>query len=101
MAQNQEAPRVVAIIPAAGRSRRMGTPKPLAPIGARTMLECVIEPLESAGLTEIIVVANAQLATLLPVEVLARASIAINEDATSEMIDSVRIGLADWQRRTA
>ena len=41
-------PRVFAIVPAAGRSRRMGTPKQLLDVGGRTMLAAVLEPLAAA-----------------------------------------------------
>jgi molybdenum cofactor cytidylyltransferase len=41
---------------AAGESRRMGTPKQLLPFGDRTMLECVVDTLLAAGLSEVVVV---------------------------------------------
>jgi len=48
--------KVAAIILAAGRSERMGTPKPLLAIEGSTFLETIIENLKGAGLREIIVV---------------------------------------------
>ena len=48
--------KVAAIILAAGRSERMGTPKPLLAIEGSTFLETIIENLKRAGLREIIVV---------------------------------------------
>lgn len=44
------------IVLAAGESRRMGTPKQLLPFGDRTILECVVDTLLTAGVGEVIVV---------------------------------------------
>ena len=46
----------VAIILAAGESRRMGQPKQLLPFGPQTMLECVIDAFRSPKIDEILVV---------------------------------------------
>src|SRR5712671_3953631 len=46
----------VAIILAAGESRRMGQPKQLLPFGGKTMLECVIDAFQSPRVDEIRVV---------------------------------------------
>ena len=46
----------VAIILAAGESRRMGQPKQLLPFGGKTMLECVIDAFRTPHVAEIIVV---------------------------------------------
>jgi molybdenum cofactor cytidylyltransferase len=46
----------VAIILAAGESRRMGQPKQLLPFGNKTMLECVIDAFRSPKIDEIVVV---------------------------------------------
>ena len=46
----------VAIILAAGESRRMGRPKQLLPFGGKTMLECVIDAFRSPRVDEIRVV---------------------------------------------
>jgi CTP:molybdopterin cytidylyltransferase MocA len=46
----------VAIILAAGESRRMGRPKQLLPFGDKTMLECVIDAFRSPRVDEIRVV---------------------------------------------
>ncbi|HUI07776.1 MAG TPA: nucleotidyltransferase family protein [Verrucomicrobiae bacterium] len=46
----------VAIILAAGESRRMGQPKQLLQFGGKTMLECVIDALRSPKIDEILVV---------------------------------------------
>jgi molybdenum cofactor cytidylyltransferase len=46
----------VAIILAAGESRRMGEPKQLLPFGGKTLLECVMDAFRSPRVDEIIVV---------------------------------------------
>ena len=46
----------VAIILAAGESRRMGRPKQLLPFGDKTMIECVIEAFRSPKVDRIVVV---------------------------------------------
>jgi len=46
----------VAIILAAGESRRMGQPKQLLPFGNKTMLECVIDAFRSPRVDETVVV---------------------------------------------
>lgn len=49
-------PRIIALLLAAGRSRRMGAFKPFLPFGERTVIEACLENLRAAGLREIIVV---------------------------------------------
>lgn len=84
---------VIAIIPAAGRSGRMGTPKQLLPVGGRTMLETVLQAVIAGGVARAVVVTNESLrqmfATLPP-----SVTLAINDDPRTNMIDSIRIGLS-------
>jgi molybdenum cofactor cytidylyltransferase len=42
-------PRIFAVVPAAGMSRRMGQPKLLLPIGDRTVMSCVLDALRGGG----------------------------------------------------
>ena len=102
--------RVLAIVPAAGRSRRMGQAKQLLNIGGRPMLECVVEPLLAASLQGVLVVTHSALAAQLAEKLGAlgvacgepgRIAVAINDDPASEMIDSIRIGLRWWMREAA
>jgi len=82
-----------AILLAAGRSRRMGTPKLMLPWGRTTVLRAVTEAFHQAGVESLIVVTGDQSqplrATLdgLPV------CWALNPDPESEMLQSVRSGL--------
>lgn len=154
-------PRVFAIIPAAGRSRRMGAAKQLLAVGGRPMLRAVIESLAASTTDGIVVVTHSAIAANLasassephdtvgrslaevhrpPLrhpeptniardrgaeqsgdnriggaeraaqkspqtaahgrrEMAARVLIALNDDAESEMIDSIRAGLNQWERR--
>src|SRR5882672_3012929 len=56
-AQHDRTPQMnVAIILAAGESRRMGQPKQLLPFGGKTMLECVIDAFQTPRVEEIRVV---------------------------------------------
>jgi molybdenum cofactor cytidylyltransferase len=94
-------PRVFAIVPAAGRARRMGTAKQLLDVGGRTMLEAVLDPLASVSIAGVAVVLHSGLADQIDLTGVPGAFIARNDDENSEMIDSVRIGLRAWQQRTA
>lgn len=56
MSQAEGTVRMAAVVLAAGESRRMGTPKQLLPFAGRTILECVVDTLLTAGVDEVIVV---------------------------------------------
>lgn len=49
-------PRIVAIVPAAGQSRRMGQPKLLLRLGEQTVISRVVETLRHAGIVKIVIV---------------------------------------------
>ena len=85
-------PRVVAIVPAAGRSARMGAPKQLLPVQGRPMVIGVVDALRTGGADAVVLVAHSQLRDSLG-GLSPDVRVAINDDATSEMIDSVRIGM--------
>ena len=85
-------PRIVAIVPAAGRSARMGTAKQLLPVNGRAMLLGVLDALRAGGADALVLVTHSQLRDRL-VELSPDVRIAINDDAGSAMIDSVRIGM--------
>lgn len=48
--------RICALVPAAGMSTRMGSPKQLLPFGGKTVLQSVVDTLLEAGLDDILVV---------------------------------------------
>ena len=96
-------PRVFAIVPAAGRSRRMGRPKQLIDVRGRPMLLAVVEPLLAAGAAGVVVVTRGDIRAALAQHPLGGAQprlwFAENADPDAEMIDSVRIGVRFWRAR--
>jgi molybdenum cofactor cytidylyltransferase len=89
---------VFAVVPAAGRSRRMGAPKQIQPVGQGTLLDAVLKPLtpEVAGT---IVVTYSEIAEQLELGRFPHTHLAMNDNPRSEMIDSIRIGLGQWRAR--
>jgi molybdenum cofactor cytidylyltransferase len=81
------------VIPAAGLSRRMGRPKQLLPYGGATIVGAITRTLLAAGVRGVAVVTRTQIADRLGLPVDPRIRVALNDDADSEMIDSIRIGL--------
>jgi len=81
------------IVPAAGMSRRMGFPKQTAMMGGATMVGTVVGSMLDAGVAGVVVVTRSELLSSLGLPRDKRIATAINDDADSEMIDSVRIGL--------
>ena len=96
---NQGVPRVFAIVPAAGRSRRMGAPKQLLEVGGRSMLNTILEPLVAAHIEGIALVTYSAMGEQVDISCWPSVFLALNNDETSEMIDSVRIGLTAWRER--
>lgn len=102
---------VTAIVPAAGRSRRMGRPKLLLPLGDGTVLGATLASLAAGGVGRLIVVtrhddralrawlrreAAGEIATrrALPALPTPRVVVAVNPDPERGMLSSVRQGLA-------
>jgi molybdenum cofactor cytidylyltransferase len=81
-------------------SRRMGRPKATLPFGGSTVVGTVVRSLLEAGSDEILVVTRGELAPQLDLPHDPRVTVAFNDDADSEMIDSVRIGLAVLRSRS-
>ncbi|RMF73515.1 MAG: nucleotidyltransferase family protein [Planctomycetota bacterium] len=95
--------RVLAIVPAAGRSRRMGRDKQLIPIGGRPMLLDVIENLRASKVAAIVVVTRTEIAAaaLPPGKRTDRVRVLFNDDPRSEMIDSIRLALREFADKPA
>lgn len=91
--------RVFAVVPAAGRSRRMAGAKQLLNVAGRPMLLAMLEPLAAAQVTGVVLVTHHAIATQIDLTNLPNVCLARNEDETSEMIDSIRIGLRAWRDR--
>ncbi len=83
-----------AIIPAAGLGRRMGRAKQALPYGGSTLTGTVARCLLKAGVAGVLVVTRAALIRDLDLPDDVRIRIALNEETDSDMIDSIRIGLA-------
>jgi molybdenum cofactor cytidylyltransferase len=87
--------RVIALVLAAGQSRRMGSPKQLLPYRGATFIETVLQTVLDSSVDGLIVVANPALhdylTGALPEQ---ECSLLVNDDPASEMIRSVQIGLA-------
>ncbi len=82
-----------AVIPAAGRSRRMGRPKLLLPWGKSTIIEQVLEAWRRSTVTRVVMVVHPDDAQLAAVAQKQDALVVQPEEAPPEMKDSVRVGL--------
>src|SRR5262245_5655214 len=87
--------RVVALVLAAGLGRRMGRMKQLLPYRGRTMVDVVLETAAASDVDGVVVVTNPTVAALLAGRLSPRCAMAVNEDPQSEMLASVKIGLAE------
>jgi molybdenum cofactor cytidylyltransferase len=92
-------PRIFAIVPAAGQSQRMGRDKQLLDVGGRPMLAAVVESLTAAGVNHVVVVTRTVIASQMAGLLAPDTIVAYNDDAATEMIDSIRIGLKTWATR--
>ncbi len=92
---------ITAIILAAGDSTRMGQPKMLMPWGKSTVLQTVISTVQSAGITDILVVtggARTQVEMLIGRTV---QTIFNEEYKKGEMLSSIQVGLAEKAREAS
>jgi molybdenum cofactor cytidylyltransferase len=92
-----------AILPAAGRSTRMGRPKLSLSLGGRTVIEQVIATLRGAGIDRVLVVVGPHAAELAPLAEGAGASVLRLANETPDMRATVEAGLtwaeANWRPR--
>ena len=82
-----------AVIPAAGKSTRMGRPKLALPLGDRTVLEHVITALRNAGIEHILVVVGPHVRELVPLAEAAGAHVLLLPEETPDMRATVEAGL--------
>lgn len=82
------------VVPAAGMSRRMGFPKQSATIGGVTLAATVVQNMLDAGVCGVVVVTRSELLSALALPNDPRISTAINDDSSSQMLDSIKIGVA-------
>ncbi|MBY0522847.1 MAG: nucleotidyltransferase family protein [Gemmataceae bacterium] len=90
-----------ALLPAAGKSNRMGRPKLLLPLGGRTVLEWAIDALRLGGLDRVLVVVAPHVAELAALAHAAGAEVLVLPDETPDMRATVTLGLAHLERRYA
>lgn len=83
-----------AIIPAAGRSRRMGQPKLLLPWGEATVIEHVLAVWSKSRVDHVVVVVDPRDDALARLCVQAGAQVVVPDTPPAEMKDSVGLGLA-------
>lgn len=93
--------RVFAIVPAAGRSRRMGAPKLLLQLGGRTVIDTVLKSWIDSCVCETVVVARADDATLLARCRRHDVHLIATESKPIDMRATLIIGLHDIMRRLA
>lgn len=86
--------KVSAILLAAGRSERMGAPKPLLPLQGRPAVVRCLESLRDSGIAEIVLVVNPEGGDIVIAAKDIPARVAVNELPGSDMAASVRAGLA-------
>lgn len=86
-------PPVDGIVLAAGRSNRMGAPKPLLDAGGETFVEHAIAVLRDGGCRDVVVVARAHLPEVERRARSAGARVVVNPDPEAQQLDSLRVGL--------
>ena len=90
----------VAIILAAGESRRMGRPKQLLPFGDKTMLECVIDAFETPRVDEIRVVLGYQADEIAARIAHTPCKLVKNDRYQRGMFTSMQAGLRELPQKT-
>jgi molybdenum cofactor cytidylyltransferase len=86
-------PRTFALIPAAGKSRRMGGPKLALPLDGRSVLEVVISAVRQAGVEEVLVILGPQTCNLGLMAEQAGAKVLMLAADTAEMRITILRGL--------
>lgn len=81
------------IIPAAGRSSRMGAPKPTLDADGAPFIERAVVALRDGGCRDVIAVLSPDDATAASAASRAGARVLMNTASESEQIDSIRLGL--------
>jgi molybdenum cofactor cytidylyltransferase len=82
--------KVLGVIPAAGRSSRMGNPKPLLDAGGRNFLERVAAALRDGGATELIVGVRSEKGPIAAAALAAGARVVVPESVDDGPIATIR-----------
>ncbi|MCC6418607.1 MAG: nucleotidyltransferase family protein [Gemmataceae bacterium] len=91
--------RTFGLIPAAGKSARMGRPKLALPLGGRSVLECVVAALRAAGVDDTLVVVGPHVPELAPLALAEGANVLLLSEETPDMRATVERGLAWLEER--
>jgi molybdenum cofactor cytidylyltransferase len=84
---------IYAVVPAGGKSSRMGRPKLALPLGDKTVLGHVLDALRQAGIEQLVVVIGPHVPELVPIAEAAGAHALLLQEATSHMRTTVEQGL--------
>jgi len=84
---------IFAVVPAAGRSERMGTNKLLLPMAGRTVIECLVRALAEGGVQHVIVVTPVHATDVALAAEAAGAEVCLLPEPTSEMRETVELGV--------
>ncbi len=89
---------IFGLVPAGGKSKRMGRPKLSLPFGNRTVLECVLHALQQGGCDVTVVVLGTQAAPMEPLARQAGAHSCMLQEDTVDMRATIEVGLCWLQR---
>ena len=84
---------IVAVVPAAGHSTRMGRPKLSLPLGDRSVLEHVVTTLRAGGADYVVVVIGPHVPELIPLAEASGAKVCRLAEPTPDMRATVECGL--------
>ena len=84
---------IFGLVPAAGKSARMGRPKLALPLGGRTVLEHAVAALRSGGVEHVLVVIGPHVPELVPLAERAGAVPSLLDRETHDMRETVLEGL--------
>ena len=93
----RKTPRIVALVLAAGYSSRMGSFKPLAPLGTRTLIEEAVTRFLKAGIADVRVVVGHRTDELTPVLDLLGVKWIFNAEYDRGMFSSVLAGIKSFE----
>lgn len=93
--------RAYAVIPAAGRSHRMGEPKLLLPWGDRTLLEHTLAAWMASEVTSVVLVAHPQDLAIHDLARRSGADVVAPTDPPDDMQQSLAVGLGSIAKRLA
>jgi molybdenum cofactor cytidylyltransferase len=88
-----------AVIPACGHSLRMGRPKLSLPLGARTVIERVVQALQAGGIDPMVVVVGPHVPELVALAIQAGADVLALPGTTADMRATVAAGLDYLEER--